>query len=126
MSQTKKQDGGFDKIVDPETNKSVPIESAVGQQIVKNYLTMMNGGSEDELISTKKYYRSKSSSTTKSGGASKLGSINEKSNSKSSTPSDATSRGLCKKCGKDVLASHQRVKIDGAYYHEECFKAIKK
>ena len=28
----------FDSIYDPETNKAVPLNSAIGTQIIKNYL----------------------------------------------------------------------------------------
>lgn len=129
---------GFDKIIDPETNKAVPIESAVGQQVIKNYLTIMNGGSEDDLISTKKYY--KSSSKPSIGGASKLSSINENNarpttanpSSRSEPPRQQSTqaagsvRGLCKVCKKNVLSNQERVKVNGDYYHEACFKKIQK
>lgn len=132
---------GFDKIIDPETNKAVPIESAVGQQVIKNYLTIMNGGSEDDLISTKKYYKSSStSSKPSSGGASKLSSINENNarpttanpSSRSAPPKQSSAqaagsvRGLCKVCKKNVLSNQERVKVNGDYYHEACFKKIQK
>ena len=131
---------GFDKIIDPETNKAVPIESAIGQQVIKNYLTIMNGGNEDELISTKKYYKSSSSSKPSSsggGGGAKLSSINENksrpstsgtrsSTQSSSQPGTGSVRGLCKYCKKNVFSNQERVKFNGDYYHETCFKKIKK
>ena len=145
-----KEEEGFDKIIDPETNKAVPIESAVGQQVIKNYLTIMNGGNEDELISTKKYYKSSSSSKPSSGGGSKLSSVNESKSSRPSTssssrpsssrPSTSTGsssrpvapasvgsiRGKCGNCGKPVYSNEPRVKVDGVYYKEACFNKIKK
>lgn len=134
---------GFDKIIDPETNKAVPIESSIGQQVIKNYLTIMNGGSEDDLISTKKYYKSSSSTKSSGGGGTKLSSINEsnsrpatanpssKSSSSSSTKQPTTQsgvsiRGKCGHCGKPVYSNEPRVKVDGVYYKEACFKKIQK
>ena len=32
---------GFGTIVDPETNQNVPVQSAVGQQVIKNYLELL-------------------------------------------------------------------------------------
>ena len=66
----------FDQIVDPETNRLVPIDSAVGQQVVKNYLTVMSGGSEEDLVSTKKFYKD---SSTSSGGGKRPSSAKPKS-----------------------------------------------
>lgn len=113
----------FDQIVDPETNRLVPIDSAVGQQVVKNYLTVMSGGSEEDLVSTKKFY--KDSSTSSGGGKrpssakpkSKLPSVSENSQQNSQ---QGEIKGTCPKCGKPVYSTQQRFKKDGKYYHESC------
>lgn len=112
----------FDQIVDPETNRLVPIDSAVGQQVVKNYLTVMSGGSEEDLISTKKFYTDKSgggsSSSSKrpsTSSKSKLESVSE--NSKSGG-SKGEFKGICPVSKKPIYSTDPRVKIDGKYYHE--------
>ena len=113
----------FDQIVDPETNRLVPIDSAVGQQVVKNYLTVMSGGSEEDLVSTKKFYKD---SSTSSGASkrpssakpkSKLPSVSENSQQNSQ---QGEIKGTCPKCGKHVYSTQQRFKKDGKYYHESC------
>ena len=116
----------FDQIVDPETNRLVPIDSAIGQQVVKNYLTVMSGGSEEDLISTKKFYgdKSGSSSTKKPSAASKskLSSVSENSKSKSGGASKSESKGefkgMCPVSKKPIYSTDPRVKIGGVYYHE--------
>jgi len=48
----------FTKIIDPETNKQVLLESAVGQQVIKNYIECLRNGPEsDDIISTKMFYK---------------------------------------------------------------------
>lgn len=114
----------FEEIVDPETNRLVPIDSAVGQQVVKNYLTVMSGGNEEDLISTKKFYGDKigGSSSIKKPSKSKLTNVPEKPKSKSTGASKSESkgefRGICPASGKPVYTTDPRVKIGGAYYHE--------
>ena len=41
-------DENFQVIVDPETNKAVPIQSAVGQQVIKNYIECIKNGPDSE------------------------------------------------------------------------------
>lgn len=54
-------DENFKFIVDPETNKSVPINSVIGTQIVKNYLECIkNGPDSNKIVSTKRFYKKKS------------------------------------------------------------------
>ena len=52
---------GFGTIVDPETNQNVPVQSAVGQQVIKNYLECLkNGPDSKNILSTKMFYKSNS------------------------------------------------------------------
>ena len=123
LKQNYKKDE-FDQIVDPETNRLVPIDSAVGQQVVKNYLTVMSGGSEEDLISTKKFYGDKigsgssgsSSKRPSTSGKSKLSSVSE--NSKSRSDNKGEFKGICPVSKKPIYSTDPRVKIDGKYYHE--------
>jgi len=47
----------FTHIIDPETNKNVLLESAVGQQVIKNYIECLRNGPDSEnIISTKMFY----------------------------------------------------------------------
>ena len=47
----------FTQIIDPETNKQVLLESAVGQQVIKNYIECLRNGPEsDNIVSTKMFY----------------------------------------------------------------------
>ena len=47
----------FTHIIDPETNKNVLLESAVGQQVIKNYIECLKNGPEsNSIISTKMFY----------------------------------------------------------------------
>ena len=116
----------FEQIVDPETNRLVPIDSAVGQQVVKNYLTVMSGGSEEDLISTKKFYTDKSgvgsSSSSKrpsTASKSKLASVSENSKSGGSkSENKGEFKGICPVSKKPIYSTDPRVKIDGKYYHE--------
>ena len=60
-TQKDKQKDEFGFIIDPETNKQVPIKSAIGTQIIKNYLECMKNGPEsNKIISTKMFYKPKS------------------------------------------------------------------
>ena len=107
----------FDKIIDPETNMNVPVESKVGQQVIKNYLECLkNGPDSDKIVSTKMYYRPKKSSSSKS---------QTGSSSKSQTGSSSnlgSVKGTCKKCNQNVYSTQERVKSSGSYYHDTCFK----
>lgn len=48
----------FEYIIDPETNREVPVDSAVGNQVVKNYLECLKNGPDSEnIISTKMFYQ---------------------------------------------------------------------
>jgi len=100
-------DENFKVIVDPETNKSVPIESAVGQQVIKNYIECIRNGPESKNItSTKMFYKPRKKTTTQNAGSKKArGSI----------------RGVCGTCKKNVLSTQERIKNTGKYYHEACF-----
>lgn len=50
----------FDTIVDPETNKPVPVNSDVGTQIIKNYIECIkNGPDSPNIISTRNFYNKK-------------------------------------------------------------------
>ena len=52
------EDNLFTKIIDPETNHQVLLESAVGQQVIKNYIECLRNGPESEnIISTKMFYK---------------------------------------------------------------------
>lgn len=115
----------FDQIVDPETNRLVPIDSAVGQQVVKNYLTVMSGGSEEDLISTKKFYGDKSGGSSSkrpsTASKSKLASVSEnksKSGGASKSENKGEFKGICPVSKKAIYSTDPRVKIDGKYYHE--------
>ena len=110
------QTEGFDKIVDPETNKLVPTASKVGQQVLKNYIeTIKNGADSTNIVSTKMFYKRKPKKRT-----SKLGTINESGTVNKSNLGDA--RGTCPVCTKLVYTSQQRIKHTGIYYHEKCFQ----
>ena len=57
----------FEYILDPETNKRVPLKSAIGTQIIKNYLECIkNGPDSKNIISTKMFYKKKNTSTNTS------------------------------------------------------------
>ena len=101
-------DENFQVIVDPETNKAVPIQSAIGQQVIKNYIECIkNGPDSKNIISTSMFYK--------------------KSNlKKKTTQSGGSVRGICPICKKNVLTTHERVKISGKYYHERCYKCLNK
>ena len=97
-------DENFQVIVDPETNKAVPIQSAVGQQVIKNYIECIkNGPDSKNIISTKMFYKKPQT---------------KKKNNKET----GQVRGVCPICKKNVLTTHERVKISGVYYHETCYK----
>ena len=119
----------FDKIIDPETNMNVPVESKVGQQVIKNYLECLkNGPDSDKIVSTKMYYRPKKSGSSKP---------EPTNSSKSKTLSSSKPlgeqetvrvlKGKCNgKCGTNVYNDNPRVKSGGNYYHEKCFNLINK
>ena len=47
----------FSHIVDPETNKNVPLESSVGRQIIENYMECLRNGPDSEnILPTKMFY----------------------------------------------------------------------
>lgn len=125
----------FDKIIDPETNMNVPVESKVGQQVIKNYLECLkNGPDSSNIVSTKMYYRPKKSASSKTGSSSKShtggGSKSHTGGSSKSLSAPDLSRvfkGKCNgKCGTNVYSDNQRVKSGGNYYHEKCFNLINK
>ena len=99
----------FDKIIDPETNMNVPVESKVGQQVIKNYLECLkNGPDSSNIVSTKMYYRPKKSTT--------------KESNKAQTPVNLGSvKGVCPGCNKTVYSTQERIKSSGNYYHDTCF-----
>ena len=43
----------FHVIIDPETNREVPLQSAIGTQIIRNYLECLKNGPESENITFK-------------------------------------------------------------------------
>jgi len=50
-------ENSFSHIVDPETNKNVPLESSVGRQIIENYMECLRNGPDSEnILSTKMFY----------------------------------------------------------------------
>ena len=56
----------FNTIYDPETNKAVPLNSAIGTQIIKNYLECLkNGPDSKNIISTKMFYKPRSKKNVK-------------------------------------------------------------
>jgi hypothetical protein len=115
----------FDKIIDPETNMNVPVESKVGQQVIKNYLECLkNGPDSDKIVSTKMYYRPKKSSSSKSQtGSSSKSQTGSSSKSQTGSSSNLGSvKGTCKKCNQNVYSTQERVKSSGSYYHDTCFK----
>ena len=97
----------FNKIIDPETNMNVPVESKVGQQVIKNYLECLkNGPDSSKIVSTKMYYKPKKTIVkTPAKIQTDLGSI----------------RGMCPKCDNNVYSTQERVKSGGKYYHDKCF-----
>jgi hypothetical protein len=107
----------FDKIIDPETNMNVPVESKVGQQVIKNYLECLkNGPDSSNIVSTKMYYRPKKSTKKESNKSTK-------ESNKAQTPVNLGSvRGVCPKCNKAVYSTQERIKSSGDYYHDTCFK----
>lgn len=47
----------FSKIIDPETNQEVLLESQIGMQVIKNYIECLkNGPNSENIISTKMFY----------------------------------------------------------------------
>jgi len=102
---SKLDEDNFKKIVDPETNQMVPIESNIGQQVVKNYIECLkNGADSPHIVSTKMFYKQ---STTSSGN------------------SQGDPRGECDVCKVMVYSNQERVKMSGGYYHEKCSSSLK-
>ena len=100
-------DNNFKVIVDPETNRAVPIESAVGQQVIKNYIECIkNGPDSKNIISTSMFYK-------------------KEKTKKNVTQSAGSIRGVCPICKKNVLSTQERVKVSGKYYHEKCYNCSK-
>jgi len=100
-------DKNFQVIVDPETNQSVPIQSAVGQQVIKNYIECIQHGPESKnIISTSMFYKKQSNSSR---------------NKTKKSQSAGSVRGVCGKCRKNVLSTQERVKNAGKYYHDACY-----
>lgn len=61
------QEDEFNTIIDPETNKEVPLQSAIGTQIIKNYLECLKNGPESKnIVSTKMMYKNTPASSSKS------------------------------------------------------------
>lgn len=59
------QEDEFKYIIDPETNKQVPLKSAIGTQIIKNYLECIKSGPDSKnIISTKMFYKPKPKTTS--------------------------------------------------------------
>ena len=113
----------FDKIIDPETNMNVPVESKVGQQVIKNYLECLkNGPDSDKIVSTKMYYKPKKSTSSKTGGSSKSGTGSSSKSETGSSSNLGSVKGTCKKCNQNVYSTQERVKSSGSYYHDTCFK----
>ena len=140
MSLSQEQEESFDKIIDPETNMNVPVESAVGQQVIKNYLECLkNGPDSPNIVSTKIFYKpkkSKSISTSKSTSAKSTSTTSTNSRSTGSKLSTSktvnnqsqkkgTLKGQCGLCGSNVYSTDQRVKHNNKYYLESCFKKTK-
>ena len=99
----------FDMIYDPEMKTNVPLDTAVGQQIIKNYLECLkNGPDSKNIVSTKMFYKPPSKKT-KSKQSEGRGSV----------------RGKCGLCNKNVYSTQERVKLSGKYFHEECYEESK-
>ena len=99
-AETEDVTNGFENIIDPEMGVSVPIDSRVGQQVLKNYIECIKNGSDSPgIVSTKMFYKQTKTQTAK-----------------------GSRRGTCPKCKKGVFTSQQRIKTDGVYYHEACFE----
>jgi len=58
----------FHNIIDPETNQKVLLESAIGQQVIKNYIECLRNGPDSEnIVSTKMFYPKNESNKTETG-----------------------------------------------------------
>ena len=90
----------FQEIIDPETGCKVPVESKIGELVIKNYIEcLMNGPDSDRIVSTKMLYKPKTTNQLNNGSV----------------------RGVCNLCRKNVYTTQERVKEDGKYFHEECY-----
>ena len=109
MSHSQEQEheeDAFDTIYDPEMKTNVPLNTAVGQQIVRNYLECLkNGADSKNIVSTKMFYKPKKTQTKSSQSGGK-GSV----------------RGRCGLCRKNVYSTQERVKVSGDYFHEQCYE----
>ena len=57
MSLEEEEQDLFKNIIDPDTNQTVLLESACGQQVLKNYLEcLQNGPDSPNILSTKMFY----------------------------------------------------------------------
>ena len=123
----------FGYIVDPETDKNVPIQSAIGQQVVKNYLECLkNGPNSKNILSTQMFYKPKNKktggrrpqkSTVSHNSRNSNNSDSNKSNKSGGNQTNKGSvRGVCGICRRNVYSTQERVKSSGLYYHEMCHK----
>ena len=97
---SKLEEDDFNDIVDPETNRTVPITSAIGQQVVKNYIECLKNGPDSvNIVSTKMFYKQSGSSNKNI---------------------QREVRGKCGGCKLNVYNDEPRVKKLGKYYHENC------
>jgi len=63
----------FNEIIDPETNKTISVNSSVGKQVLKNYIECLKNGPDSEnIISTKMYYKESSSRKSSNSSSKKL------------------------------------------------------
>ena len=126
---------GFGMIIDPEHNKAVPIESAIGKRVLKNYLECLKNGPEStKIVSTSMFYKKKPKQTSanartsqKSNSSSKRSNASSRSSGKKQAGGKVvlgSIRGVCGICKKNVYSSQERVKSGGKYYHEACWKKV--
>ncbi len=87
--ELEQEDDAFDTIYDPEMKTNVPLNTAVGQQIVRNYLECLKTGADSKnIVSTKMFYKPKNPQT-KSNKSSEKGVVS----------------GKCSICKKNVYSS---------------------
>jgi hypothetical protein len=103
-------DDNFKFIVDPETNKSVPINSVIGTQIVKNYLECIkNGPDSKKIVSTKRFYKKKSSPPVPKFNGSDKSSSTNKTTSASASSTNPTQ---AKEKSKSLYSKAQELSCD--------------
>jgi len=126
----------FSQIIDPETDKVIDTSTSHGKLIIKNYLAAIKYGPDsDKIVSTKMFYKEKKSSKSDLKEKIEKNKITEnkkidakpKSPEKQLIPTQSggnlgVSRGLCPICKKDVFSTQERVKSNGKYYHDTCYK----